>query len=99
MAKHPPMQEPMDYVTEEELLHMAAKHNKPTLADYARAIVDTECRWCGRSLKHRRVDHYDHSDGWPVHGFDRLQWLSIKCPKCGYDWALWKLGVPRHEKD
>lgn len=82
--------------------HLAVKismksTSDPTLADYAKAIVNTECRWCGASLKGKPVDHYDHPSAWPVHGFDKLQWLSIKCPKCGYDWALWKLGVPRYE--
>jgi len=22
-------------------------------------------------------------------------WLYVTCPKCKYEWALWKLGVPR----
>jgi len=68
-----------------------------TLRQYAEAIETTKCRLCGRSLLRRPVDHYDHPEGWPVHGFNKLQWLSIKCPKCDYDWSLWKLGLPRYE--
>lgn len=27
---------------------------------------------------------------------DGLYWLYIKCPRCGYEWSLWKLGVSRY---
>lgn len=58
-------------------------------------VKDNRCRWCGVSLKNERILHYDHSGGWKVKGFKELQWLYIHCPHCGYDWALWKLGVSR----
>jgi hypothetical protein len=57
------------------------------------------CRWCGAEL-HGPVQAYPHEGGWIVRGMggrthEGRWWLYIKCPKCAYDWALWRLGVPR----
>ena len=50
------------------------------------------CKWCNRKL-HGPVYAYSHTGGWAVPGMDGKWWLYISCG-CGYDWALWKLGVP-----
>jgi len=53
------------------------------------------CTFCGASLKGQPIRGYTHDGGWPVEGYEKLLWLYIKCPKCKYDYAIWKLGVPR----
>lgn len=45
---------------------------------------------CGREIT-TRAERYDHDGGVPVKGFAEKQWVYFNCPKCGYDWALWKL--------
>lgn len=69
-----------------------------TLEDYAKLIVGQTCRWCGTTLPAEKIEHYTHPDGWLVSGFEMPQWLFVHCPKCGYDHALWKLGVPREQE-
>lgn len=68
--------------------------NTPTLTDYREQINTEECRWDGRKLA-PTVDAYPHAEGWPVKFMEGKQWLSVKCPHCGYEWSLNKLGVPR----
>jgi hypothetical protein len=52
--------------------------------------------WCNfHGLKGTLIKMYSHENGWQVDGHFERQWLYITCPKCKYDWALWKLGVPR----
>jgi hypothetical protein len=52
-------------------------------------------------LRYLPIKGYPHSGGWKVPGVagdpdeDGLYWLYITCPRCGYDWAIWKLGVSR----
>lgn len=58
-------------------------------------IQITSCRWCGADLSEEPIRAYPHSAGWTVLGFEEPQWLYIVCPRCGYQWALWKLGFPR----
>lgn len=67
-----------------------------SLKDYANMITKSECT-CGMELPthHSAIHMYDHDSGWPVEGYKERQWLYIVCPRCGYQWALWKLGVPR----
>ncbi len=66
----------------------------PTLQDY-RAMVRVErCGWCGRRLPNVAWS-YDHRDGWPVDGYRAPRWVYVRCGGCGYDWAAWRLGVPR----
>lgn len=50
---------------------------------------------CGADLKDQPIIAYPHGAGWKVKDLDSLQWLYIVCPKCHYQWALWKLGVSR----
>lgn len=50
--------------------------------------------WCGNELHAEDLEHYPHDDGWTVDGMGK-QWLYIPCKKCGYEWAIWKLGVVR----
>jgi hypothetical protein len=53
------------------------------------------------NLSEEPIRGYPHSGGWKVPGLkgdpdeDGRYWLYIHCPTCGYDWALWKLGVSR----
>lgn len=72
-----------------------------TLEEYARMVQDKNCASCDKPLAvgHNRVvrvEFYDHDGGWEVEGFYRLQWLYVTCRRCGYENALWKLGVPRN---
>lgn len=71
-----------------------------TLADYEAMIPEEEktcyyCRGHGEIGHLGAIEHYDHEGGWTVEGFQRKQWLYKTCMRCGYQWALWKLGVPR----
>jgi hypothetical protein len=51
---------------------------------------------CGYDLSKEPIVYYvPHSDGWTVEGETQKVWLYVKCPKCGYDMAIWKMGVPR----
>lgn len=34
---------------------------------------------------------YPHEGGTKIRGYESRQWIYFHCPKCGYDWALWKL--------
>lgn len=70
-------------------------HPKPTLEDYRSQIKRDKCDCGHEGLKSLHIEHYPHGAGWPVQGFPELQWLYVTCPKCKYEWALWKLGVPR----
>lgn len=65
----------------------------PTLEDYAKMIKATHCLYCRKMLP-TTIEHFDHPNGWPVRGIPNLQWLYVTCA-CEYEWALWKLGVPR----
>lgn len=67
----------------------------PSAADYLDQCTITKCNHCGTALFPAKLEHYTHAFGWPLHGFDEKQWLYVVCPKCKYQWALWKLGVPR----
>lgn len=67
---------------------------KKNLADWRKSITITTCDICGaEGLDEQPIDHYEHDSGWEVAGFDKKQWLSVKCPnpKCRYEWSLWKL--------
>lgn len=77
--------------------------NKPVL-EYYRSLIthkDCDCKGWKRSslpmpdLSKLPIEHYDHDGGWAVKGFKELQWLYVTCPRCGYQWALHKLGVSR----
>ena len=67
------------------------------LSDYEKLIDGKVCRWCLAPLP-AVVQSYPHDGGRPVEGMDGLQWLSVHCDRCEYDWALWKLGIPRPHK-
>jgi hypothetical protein len=72
----------------------ADDHLTPTLDDYRGQVRRELCRWDNVPLP-ETVLYYPHPGGWPVRGMQGLQWLFLRCPKCDYDWALSKLGVPR----
>jgi len=74
---------------------MTGEMLKPSLSDYqdtVKHLTNWKCPNCGGRLG-PKLDRYDHDGGWLVEGFERRQWLSIKCAGCHYDWSLWKLGV------
>jgi len=58
---------------------------------------------CGEELKNEPILYYvppilyyvPHEDGWTIKNEWQKVWLYIKCPQCGYDCSIWKLGVPR----
>ena len=52
--------------------------------------------FCGyEGLHNLPIYGYSHPGGWKIRK-DKY-WLYIKCPSCGHDWAIWKLGVSRGE--
>lgn len=67
----------------------------PSLEDYRKLIKKDKCHCGFKGLKNQEIHNYVHDAGWKLRGFRRRNWLYIQCPKCSYEWALWKLGVPR----
>ncbi len=65
-----------------------------TLDKIREQIKEKVCMYCGRDLDVNNIESYDYEGGWTVDGFLCKQWLYITCG-CGYQLALWKLGVPR----
>lgn len=67
---------------------------RPTLGQYSRMVAGPTCANCDKSLPHpARITASEHGSGWPVARFPKRQWLSVKCPHCNYESALWKLGI------
>jgi hypothetical protein len=64
-----------------------------TLADYKTLVLGKTCRWCSASLTELPIQHYTHEGGHEVESFEMPQWLYVTCPKCDYQWSLWKLGI------
>ena len=68
-----------------------------SLIKYSNMITEHTCAFCGTKLDTLagNIRLYPHSSGWTVEGIKGKQWLYVRCHKCKYDWALWKLGVSR----
>ena len=64
-----------------------------TLDEYARLLDGRPCRDCGARLPASSLRHYEHSGGWRVDGFTKREWLYAVCSSCGYQNALWKIGI------
>ena len=64
-----------------------------TVEDYL-DMSSNECGWDREPLK-KTLNAYEHDYGWSVVGYAHKLWLSRQCGKCGYEWSLHKLGVPR----
>lgn len=66
------------------------------VARFSEECQEKVCRWCEASLLEQPFKHYGpHSGGWTLRGYEEKRWVYVTCPKCGYDWAIWKLGAPR----
>lgn len=66
----------------------------PTLEQHRQQITMVNCRWCQHeNIKDCPIEMDEHDNGWQVQGMAKKMWLWITCPGCGYQWALWKLGV------
>ena len=51
---------------------------------------------CGYDLSKESIVYYvPHDAGWTVKSETQKVWLYVKCPKCGYDMTIWKMGVNR----
>lgn len=50
---------------------------------------------CGRDLRGDEVRGYPHDGGWETD--NGKMWLFIPCRNCGYEMALWKMGVSRDQ--
>jgi len=48
---------------------------------------------CGRDLRGDTVWGHPHRKGWFTN--QGRMWLFIRCPKCRYEMALWKMGIPK----
>uniref|UniRef100_A0A6H2A3Z3 Uncharacterized protein n=1 Tax=viral metagenome TaxID=1070528 RepID=A0A6H2A3Z3_9ZZZZ len=64
-----------------------------TLGEIATILIqkDAQCHWCGSRFDLCSINCYPHKDGIEVEGYTTKQWVYLRCMKCGYDWALWKL--------
>lgn len=71
--------------------------DKPSLKDYRQKLeeIGAECQSCGEDISGEGIAHYEHKKGWFVKGFKKKRWLYVICPNCGYQNALWKLGIKR----
>jgi hypothetical protein len=72
--------------------------NSLTLAELFVMLKDAKCRWDDTPLCNNGqvvIDAYEHDNGWSVDNYVHKLWLSVKCPKCHYEWSIWKLGVAR----
>lgn len=67
--------------------------DEPHTLEWFEKVTPTICGDCGANLG--PIEYYPHDGGWTVEGFSEKQWLYRHCDKCGYDWAIWKLGVPK----
>ena len=55
------------------------------------------CKSCNQRFSTlSQIFHYQHSSGWIVPGYEKKQWLYIKCANCGEEISLWKLGVGKN---
>lgn len=69
----------------------------PEIADWVRDHCDpgrSRCL-CGRDLRGDQVLGYPHDAGWLMDS--GKMWLFIPCPECGYEMALWKMGISRDQ--
>ena len=67
----------------------------PEVADWVRDHCErAQCK-CGQDLRGEDVRGYPHISGWWTDS--GKVWLYIHCPTCGYDVALWKIGVDRDQ--
>ena len=67
------------------------QNDHPSLDHYLSKLSGCKCEWCHSDLSAGEVKHYRHPSGLPLKGYKERQWIFIECPKCGYEWALWKL--------
>lgn len=68
------------------------------LSDYEKLLEGKTCRFHIHPPKiPAKIKSYDHDGGYTVEGFEKKQWLYVTCKSCGYDWSVWKLGIPREE--
>ena len=86
-VKHKPIA-----VKREECLSKALLYEN--LEAFRRQITQTECSCGFNGLDKLPIEYYPHDGGWDI-GYKRRQWLYVTCPNCEYQWALWKLGLPR----
>lgn len=67
-----------------------------TIEDYVRMAIEkgAKCFRCKEPCQPESIQHYDHTWGWPVEGFDKLQWLFFVCKgeSCHYETSFDKLG-------
>jgi len=55
-----------------------------------------KCKSCNQLFSTTsKFFHYQHSSGWIVPGYEKKQWLYIKCANCGEEISLCKLGVAK----
>ncbi len=66
--------------------------------NYAKMVEGVTCRWCSSPLP-TEIQNYDHDGGWQLEGCSLRQWLYVECRKCGHQWSLAKLGIPRNVGD
>jgi len=48
---------------------------------------------CGEPLEYGELASYDHDGGYHLKGYGKPQWVYLQCPKCGYQWSIWKLRI------
>lgn len=68
----------------------------PDITDWVRDHADrgrSRC-CCGRDLLGDQVLGYPHDAGWFTD--EGKMWLFVHCLECGYEMALWKMGISRN---
>jgi len=46
---------------------------------------------CGTALRGDNVTYRPHEGGVRIQGMTGPQWVFVRCDKCGYNMALWKI--------
>lgn len=68
----------------------------PNFTDYKKQLTGKKCLICGKGLKPSYLKGYPHDGGYTVFLFGKTKeklWLYAECKNCGYQNALWKLGI------
>ena len=69
--------------------------NKKVIEKIHSQMTKIKCG-CGQNLKILSIKYYMPHPATVINEYPNC-WFYIECPNCGYQWALWKLGVKRDD--
>ena len=58
-------------------------------------LLDGKCTCEKSTFADMPLNMYPHTGGWNIAEINKKQWLFFTCPSCGYQWSIWKIGVPK----